>query len=301
MSNLAQLDLFEHFLDNQDTSQNAQENYQSLKDNLSKPRWTDPLSRSIKNLLTTHSDYSEEERKMLEELRLERISPSLKLKVNKRARRMALRLDAKNRVVNLVVPSKTNVNKAYRFAKENKDWINEKISTLPVPIAFVHGAIIPIFGKKIRLVIDYDPELKTTDIQLKEHELIVRTAAANPSTRIRRFLQNKAKEKLTHLSQIKAKRLGRELKSVQVRDTVSRWGSCSEDGHISYSWRLIFAPTMAFDYVVAHEVAHLEYMDHSDDFWDICSWLSRGFHVGKDWMRDHGYELMRYGTEFPAE
>lgn len=238
---------------------------------------------------------------MQNDVRFERISPALKLTVNKRARRMALRLDAKNRVVNLVMPPRASLYKAYEFAKENKDWILEKISALPVPISFVHGAVIPLFGKNVKIKIKYEPELKTTDIVLKGNKLICTTGRANPSPRIRRFLLGLARERIAVLAHKKAERLGRKIHSIQIRDTVSRWGSCSEDGQLSFSWRLIFAPAMAFDYVISHEVAHLAYMDHSDSFWRVCARLSRGYNVGKDWMRDFGHELMRYGAEIPSE
>ena len=58
---------------------------------------------------------------------------------------------------------------------------------------------------------------------------------------------------------------------------------------------LIFAPPEAFDYVVAHEVAHLEHLNHSKAFWDLCENLSDNFDEGKYWMDTHGSELMRYG------
>jgi hypothetical protein len=79
-----------------------------------------------------------------------------------------------------------------------------------------------------------------------------------------------------------------------VREKKSRWGSCSSDDHLSYSWRLIFAPPAALDYVVAHEVAHLVHMNHSKAFWNLCRSLSHDFVNGQYWMKNHGHELMRY-------
>jgi hypothetical protein len=62
------------------------------------------------------------------------------------------------------------------------------------------------------------------------------------------------------------------------------------------SWRLIFAPYEAMDYVIAHEVAHLKYMDHSDRFWDLCADLSENYEAGRTWMRKHGQSLMAFGA-----
>ena len=228
---------------------------------------------------------------------LARIHPDLELKVSKQARRMALRLDAKKRVVYLVVPSRTRVDKAYKFAWENRDWITEHLAGLPLPIPYANGSILPIFGKKVRIRITYDPSLKTTAIRLENHKLIVETNKEDPSARIERFLKQEALKGLTELAHRKAARIHKRIHAVSVRDTKSRWGSCNDGGEISLSWRLIFAPRAAMDYVVAHEVAHLAYLDHSEKFWDTCHKLSYSYQKGKDWIHHHGHELLRFGAD----
>ncbi len=84
---------------------------------------------------------------------------------------------------------------------------------------------------------------------------------------------------------------------LKVKDMKSRWGSCAVSGEISLSWRLIFAPIVAVDYVIAHEVAHLVHHNHSPSFWTLCRELSRDFDEGTRWMKHHGSELMVYGLE----
>ncbi|MFA5592240.1 MAG: SprT family zinc-dependent metalloprotease [Micavibrio sp.] len=224
------------------------------------------------------------------------ISPRLKLSVSERAKRMALRLDPQNRLVHLVVPKRASMRTAYLFAEQNKDWIREKLRTLPRPVPFKNGEILPILGRERKIIVLYNPALKTTDILLKKDELLVLTNKTDPSVRIRRFLVDLAQEKLTELSLEKAARLRRKIAEVQVKDTRSRWGSCTEDGRLSFSWRLIFAPAKAFDYVVAHECAHLVHMDHSDNFWRVCERASRAYEEGKDWMHKNGHTLMRFGA-----
>lgn len=224
------------------------------------------------------------------------ISPRLKLSVSERAKRMALRLDPRERLVHLVVPKRASMRTAYLFAEQNKDWIREKLRDLPRAVPFRDGEILPILGRDRTIIVLYNPALKRTDIQLKKDELIVMTNKPDPSARIRRFLIDLAKEKLTELSLEKASVVRRRIVDVQVKDTRSRWGSCSDDGNLSFSWRLIFAPAKAFDYVVAHECAHLVHMDHSDNFWRVCERLSRDYEEGKDWMQKYGHSLMRFGT-----
>jgi predicted metal-dependent hydrolase len=224
------------------------------------------------------------------------ISPRLNLNISDRAKRLALRLDPHKRVMHLVVPKRSSLRAAFLFAEQHKDWIREKIRDLPHEVPFEDGQILPILGRDRRIIVLYNEALKTTDIQLKKDELLVLTNKPDPSVRIRRFLMEYAREKLTELAYEKAAQLRRKILEVQVKDTRSRWGSCAEDGKICFSWRLIFAPAKSFDYVVAHEVAHLAHMDHSDNFWRVCERLSRDYEEGKGWMTDHGHDLMRFGS-----
>jgi predicted metal-dependent hydrolase len=247
-------------------------------------------SRSGKSL------FSSDKEKAWFSLPFSEISPRLKLNVSERAKRLALRLDPHKRVMHLVVPKRSSLRTAHLFAEQHKDWIREKLRGLPREVPFVDGEVLPIMGRDRRIIILYNEALKTTDIQLKKDELLVLTNKADPSVRIRRFLMEYAQEKLTELAFEKAAQLRRRILNVQVKDTRSRWGSCAEDGTICFSWRLIFAPTKSFDYVVAHEVAHLAHMDHSENFWRVCERLSRDYDEGKEWMANHGHDLMRFGA-----
>lgn len=218
------------------------------------------------------------------------------IKRSTRARRLALRLDSKARVFNLVVPKRVSLKAAENFAYQHQDWIDEQLAMLPESISFINGRTIPVFGRDTRLVIDFDDELKRTKIEfVGDDVLLVQTNLEDVSPRIVRFLKAEAKKRLTILAEEKAAYIGKTVTQVSVRDTKSRWGSCSVDGSISLSWRLIFAPVAASDYVVAHEVAHLKHMDHSKAFWDVCESLSADYKTGKGWMRRQGKSLMRYG------
>jgi hypothetical protein len=238
--------------------------------------------------------FAEKTEKALQTYPFADISPDLILKINPRAKRMALRVDAKARKVNLVLPKRASMRSAYKFALEHKYWIREKISEFPEVIAFKDGLTFPLLDDDITIKIAYDKSLKRTDIQLKNNELLVLTNKEDPSSRIRRFIINHAKERLSTLAHEKAKMAGKKITRIDVKDTSSRWGSCSSEGKISFSWRLIFAPYHAFDYVVAHEVAHLTHMDHSPAFWNHCTDLSANYSKGKTWMKRHSGELIRY-------
>lgn len=220
----------------------------------------------------------------------------VKLQKSPRAKRLALRLNPKDRIFHLVMPRGMSLSKAQAFAEEHDRWMKEKLKDLPRPIHFKHNAVIPILGRCRTLKIIYSKNLKTTEIMLKYNELLVFTNLEDPGPRIIRFLKKLAKEELSRLSKEKAARISKKVRYTSVRDTKSRWGSCSHDGRLSYSWRLIFAPTEAFDYVVAHEVAHLRHLDHGKDFWSLCRRLSDNYLDGQFWMHNNGHELMRYAV-----
>jgi predicted metal-dependent hydrolase len=214
---------------------------------------------------------------------------------SRRARRLALRLDPKKRIFNLVVPWGMSLRKAHKFAADYQGWMQEKLEELAPAIPFRHGTILPVFGENIRLNITYDISLKITSIKLINNEIIVFTNQENPAPRIARFLKKMALERFGALAREKAEKIGKTVKSVSVRDTRSRWGSCAEDGALCFSWRLIFAPPAVIDYIVAHEVAHLRHLDHSKAFWALCRELSDDFVEGQYWLDNHGQDLMRYG------
>ena len=85
------------------------------------------------------------------------------------------------------------------------------------------------------------------------------------------------------------------LRVIAIRDTKSRWGSCSSTGTLSFSWRLIMAPPLVLDYLAAHEVAHLKELNHSNRFWTLLHELCPATDEAERWLKRHGAELHRYG------
>lgn len=222
------------------------------------------------------------------------ISPHLHVKISPKAKRLALRLDGRARRVNLVIPARASLKKAYEFAELNQHWIADKIKALPEPVPFVDGSIIPVFGinRTVRIVAAGG---RITHVELTDTEIRVTTPLDDPSPRIGRFLRALAAEELGKLAHAKAASLNKTLKTFTVRDMKSRWGSCSLDGRMSLSWRLIFAPMESIDYVISHEAAHLVHDDHGKGFWALCESLSADFATGHEWMRQNGITLGRYG------
>jgi predicted metal-dependent hydrolase len=91
-----------------------------------------------------------------------------------------------------------------------------------------------------------------------------------------------------------AARLGVSYTRITIRDTRSRWGSCSTTGTLSFSWRLALAPREILDYVVVHELCHLRHHDHSQRFWNLVSEVWPQYREHKAWLDAHGWELLAY-------
>ncbi|MCB9964367.1 MAG: M48 family metallopeptidase [Rhodospirillales bacterium] len=221
--------------------------------------------------------------------------PLYRIRRSRRAKRLALRLDPIERVFNLVVPDRCSLPAAYDFADQYEGWMLTRLQTLPPAVPFIDGAILPLNGTNVTLDIIRETSRKNTQLSLQGSRLIVRTNQADASVRVARWCKTYALNTLKQKSEEKTLSIGKTIKKVSVRETKSRWGSCAADGALSYSWRLIFAPPEALDYVVAHEVAHLVHLNHSKAFWTLCRTLSHDFTTGQNWMRTHGSELMRYG------
>jgi hypothetical protein len=96
---------------------------------------------------------------------------------------------------------------------------------------------------------------------------------------------------------IHAKRLGLSPKRISVRDQSTRWGSCSSTGALSFSWRLILAPPFVLDYLAAHEVAHLQEMNHGPNFWALVARTMPRQGEARDWLHAHGSHLHAFGAD----
>ena len=84
---------------------------------------------------------------------------------------------------------------------------------------------------------------------------------------------------------------------IRYRDQITRWGSCTAEGHLSFSWRLIMAPPLVLDYLAAHEVAHLAEMNHSRRFWQLCRSLAPETETARAWLAAQGPALHAIGAD----
>ena len=211
---------------------------------------------------------------------------------HRRARRLTLHVDQASGEVRLVLPQRAPLREGFAFAKRKAGWIRAQLDALPPRRPFVEGAAVPYLGQPH--VVRRDPAARR-GVWRDDGEIRVSGQPEFLPRRLTDFLKREARRELTERAHSKADTIGRRVKRISLRDTKSRWGSCASTGEINFSWRLIMAPEPVLDYVVAHEVAHLAYMDHNRAFWKLVTELTDEVAAPQRWLREHGSGLLRYG------
>jgi len=220
-------------------------------------------------------------------------SGHVSIRVSSRARRIALRVDAAERKVELVLPPGVPTSQGLRFLAAKRGWIAARLAALPQPVPFAEGVIVPVLGIPHR--IRREDAAAAPPVAIRNGEIRVGGDPVHVERRVRDHLVAMARSEFARRARPLAARIGRKVTRVNVRDTKSRWGSCSGQGNLSFSWRLIFAPEWVIDYVVAHEVAHLAEMNHGPRFWRLVESLSSESTAARIWLKRHSSRLFSYG------
>ena len=215
------------------------------------------------------------------------------IRVNPRARRLLLRIDAASRQVELVLPNGVAAEHGLKFLAAQRGWIAARLLALPMPVPFAEGAIVPVFGVPHLICRETDPA--APPVAIVDGEIRVRGDPAHLARRVKDHLVGLARQELIRRARLCAARIGRPITRVGVRETRSRWGSCSAKGGLSFSWRLVLAPEPVVDYVVAHEVAHLAEMNHGPRFWRLVRTLTPDCAPPRAWLKRHRSRLFSYG------
>ncbi len=214
------------------------------------------------------------------------------LRRHPRAKHLKLRFDVKSYCAVLTLPPGVSDRKARQFANKHHDWIAEQYDKSPVTIPLRAGEVIPYQGQATKITAAPD---EAAGVTLRDGTLIVAGPHAGFETRLQNWLKKQARLTLSTAIEDYAQPLGRRPHKIMIRDTKSRWGSCSSRKTLSFSWRLIMAPSPVLDYVVAHEMAHLVEMNHSPDFWALVEKLYPDWRKARRWLKSEGNGLMLIG------
>lgn len=218
----------------------------------------------------------------------------LTLRVNRRARKMILRLDRRGDRLTLTIPASVSRRRALAWAATHEEWARGALAVRPEAARLAPGGTLVLYGRPH--LIDWQ-DSRPRRIALEGDRIVCGGPAEGLEARLLRWLRREALALLTGETQDYAAKLGRAPGRVSIGDPRSRWGSCSARGDIRYSWRLILAPDFVRRATVAHEVAHMVHMHHGPDFHALVADL-----FGEDpaparaWLRREGASLYRIGT-----
>lgn len=214
------------------------------------------------------------------------------LRRSAQARRLNLRVSGLDGRVTLSMPRSLPLGEALGFLREKEGWLRAALGRAPKRQRVRVGGQILLRGQVRRIT-------ESTSVRrIVEDDTLVLVPpdpdGQRTALRLSAYCKAAAQAELIAASEYYAAVLDRPFSAISLRDTRSRWGSCTAQGRLMYSWRLIMAPPQVLRYVAAHEVAHLKHMDHSRAFWACVRQLMPDYVVHRDWLRTNGAELHSY-------
>ena len=160
------------------------------------------------------------------------------------------------------------------------------------PARVADGGEVPYLGERLSLAVRLEPWRTRAHVARRGFELWVKVG---PDTALKEALEawyrRRARAEVAPRLDAAVARAGRAYSSLQIRGQRTRWASCSTTGAMSFNWRLLLAPAEILDYVVEHEVAHLDVQDHSERFWRVLASRAPRWREHEAWLRRHGHAL----------
>jgi predicted metal-dependent hydrolase len=208
-----------------------------------------------------------------------------------RARRVRVNVHA-HTGVEVVLPTRAPERAAAAAVSELRPWIERRLSDAQEVIALAARAVaeragtVPYLGIPLELV----PEPGRTRVHRRGERLLV--PAGDPRPALERFYRRAARAEIAPRLDRAAAQAGAAYQGLSIRGQRTRWGSCSAGGHMSFNWRLLLAPERVLEYVVWHEVCHLQILDHSPRFWRLLERHWPSYREERDWLRRHGATLV---------
>ena len=202
-------------------------------------------------------------------------------------RTLSLRIDNKTGLPQLSIPFLCPLFMAKSFVQAHLVWLKTSIEMAPAKQCFQDGMSISVLGENV--IITHTNDRCLTHIS--DGKLIVSGLKEHLHRRVKDFIKKQTYDYICAKAFEIAESANKNISKITIRDTSSRWGSCSSSHGLSFCWRLGLAPTFVLDYVIIHEVAHLSYMDHSALFWGHVKALGGQTQKAKKWLSENAHYL----------
>ena len=231
------------------------------------------------------------------EINIDGRAAPLVARVNRRAKRLILKVDQTAGEILVTAPSKRALPDAIAFARSRASWIATQLDDSLLARSFEPGGEALYRGVSHLIVHDLETRQPVRRETEPQPRLVVGGDSAHLNRRVVDWMKREARKDLVEAVARYCTELGVKRRSISIRDTRSRWGSCSSDGCLSFSWRLIMAPPWILDYVAAHECTHLIHMHHGPAFWRQVKALGIDARAAENWFERHGAGLFAYGVQ----
>jgi len=210
---------------------------------------------------------------------------------SKLAKRISIRIPpAKNKVV-VTLPGRASLNAGIKFLNSKVSWVLANVD-LDSSVALSEGVTIPVLGK--HYTITRMNGRGTSRLDMENGQLVVYCMPEFTARRVRDFLKTLLREECEQRAHALAVQLDKTVLRVSVTRANSRWGSCTASGALTFNWLLVFAPVEILQYIIAHEIAHLREMNHSNRFWRLVEKIYPGMDAARKWLKKEGHKLHRY-------
>jgi len=215
------------------------------------------------------------------------MSVPYRIRRSDRARRIRVSVEGNGDVV-VVLPLRSPERHAEEAVKQLGPWIERRRRAVATAAAEVGRApgTVPYLGETLTLV----PEPGRTRVARRGDRLLVPDTGAREA--LERWYRQRARVEVGPRLDAACARWGSTYTGLTIRGQKTRWASCSAKGAMSFNWRLLLAPPEVLDYVVEHEVCHLEVMDHSPRFWRLLESRVPGWRAPAAWLRRYGSTLV---------
>ena len=193
-------------------------------------------------------------------------------------------------------PAKIPVKYLYEFALQKKLWIQQKQASARenfkevLPKTFTGGETFWFLGQSYPLRIEDESH---TSIEFTQEELIIpQHLLPQAKELLVEWYRKQASDTIRERVEWYAQQSGFYYTSVRISDAKKRWGSCGVNGGLNFSWRLVMAPLDMIDYVVIHELVHVEERNHSPRFWNKVEKALPDYKQRRKWLKEHDYLLV---------
>jgi predicted metal-dependent hydrolase len=214
-----------------------------------------------------------------------------------RARRARINVSAEG--VEVVVPRRMALRQVVPFVEEKRPWIERTLRRIreaeeAAAVRLVDGGSVPYLGSLLELHVRAEPGRVRSFVSMRGDVLEVFVGAAGADAvraALEGWYRRRARIEVAPRLDAACARAGVSYTRLSIRAQRTRWASCSSTGAMSFNWRLLLAPPEILDYVVEHEVAHLEVLDHSDRFWRLLGSRVPAYREHERWLRRNGPAL----------